>query len=90
MIVLDDLPDLDFREEGSHADGYTVMAVELISLDKHDDFYSGVIRTPAEEFYKLFFRFNFSSSDYEIYGHNDGILAPKQVFPKTVSRVIYE
>lgn len=90
MIALDALTNLELRSEGHSVDGYTVIDVDTVASDEHGDFASAVILTPDLEFYKIFFHFNFMFSDYEINGHEDGILAPKQVFPKTVSRVIYE
>jgi hypothetical protein len=83
---------MDLRNSGQELDDYTVVEAVLISAEDHEDLHSAVIRTPDSRFVRIIFQWIHWSGDYNIYDHTAAEygLAPREVFPKTITKVIYE
>jgi len=82
---------MNLRDGNQELDGYTVVQTELISAEEHEDLHSVIVRTPDSRFVRIVFQWIHWSGDYNFYDQTSAdILAPREVFPKTVTKVIYE
>jgi hypothetical protein len=83
---------MDLRGLGDELDGYTVVQATLISAEDHEDLHSAIIRTPDSRFVRIIFQWIHHSGEYNFYDHTADSygLAPREVFPKTITKVIYE
>lgn len=83
---------MNLRDSGQELDGYTVVEANLIMADDNEDLHSAIIRTPDSRFVRIVFQWIHWSGEYNFYDHTAGEygLAPREVFPKTITKVVYE